>query len=145
MKRYGYVTKEAAIMFRDLGYEHECTHVYEENGDELKLFVSYGFKDTDGDLIPTYEEGCTAEGFIAAPKIEDVTTWILLRKHVVLVFKPENLIKDIFGKYQRACTVRQYNNSFGFEDIYQTSYFYEHQTAEQQAIEWILKNLFKEE
>ena len=145
MKRYGYVTKEAAILLRNLGYEHECTHVYEENGDELKLFVSYGFKDTDGDLIPTYEEGCTTDGFIAAPKIEDVTTWIFLRKQVVLVFKSEDLIKDPFGKYQRACTVCQLNNFSGLKDLYQTSYFYEHQTAEQQAIEWILKNLFKDE
>ena len=144
MKRYGYVTKEAAKILRDFGYEHECTHVYEENNDELNLFVNYGFKDIDGDLIPTYEEGCTVDGFIGAPKIEDVTTWIFLRKQVVLVFKPENLITDDFGTLKRACTVRRYKNNWEFEDIYLTDYFYENQTAEQQAILWILKNLFYE-
>lgn len=148
MKRYGYVSKKAAILLRDLGYDHECTHVYEEADDseELKLFVNYGFKDTDGDLIPTYEEGCTASGFIGAPKITDVTTWIFLRKHVVLVFKAENLVKDLLGTYQRACTVRHYyrNDNGEYKDLYQTSYFYESVSAEQQAIEWILENLFKE-
>jgi len=145
MKRYGYVTKEAAILLRNLGYEHECTHVYEENGDELKLFVNYGFKDTDGDLIPTYEEGCIADGFIAAPKIEDVATWIYLRKKAVLLYKHENLIKDIYGTLQRACTVRLYKPFGEPEDLYQTEYFYEQQTASNQAIIWILKNLFKDE